>query len=450
MAGIPTPTAGETIGTSIPLYSSPAPTRTGHTFAGWCSNTTADNGTTCNGESTPTYTPGSDFYIDQTTTNNTTLYAVWTPNPYTCTKQYRLQNADGTYPDAYTSAGTEQVNFGVTCNYEQAIADYTTQSTSGTMTVGGITLSLDLPRTTYVLTVDKNTAHISSVTGAGTYRWGEIVSISATANSNSKFKTWSQTAGTASSFGNAISISSTFTMPKSDATIYADGETNIIYIQDFTISMCRAQASSSNVTVIDKRDGNTYTVRYIRDACWMTQNLQYLGDTGSSTSRMIIKTTTTNVDTDKTLNYYSFSGSGSDYCSIDSVSLYLCVQTDGSTTWYNYVAASAGTITGYMNNANATYDICPKGWSLPVGKSTAAGGTNTLFTSANAFQPTLDGYYNGSVISGKYSESFWWSATAKDYWERYALRCSGGGSLSNELRSRNDPLGFLIRCVRTS
>ena len=48
-------------------------------------------------------------------------------------------------------------------------------------------------------------------------------------------------------------------------------------IQDFTVDECQAKASDTNFTVVDKRDGNDYTVRYINGNCWMTQNLRLSG-----------------------------------------------------------------------------------------------------------------------------------------------------------------------------
>jgi hypothetical protein len=157
-----------------------------------------------------------------TTTADRTLYAQFTPY-YTCTKRYRLQNADGTYPSSYTADGTESLISGSTCSYSKSVSYYTAKSTSDQMT-GNKTLSLDLPRTTYTLTVNRNTTAISAVTGAGTYRWGQSVSISATTASGYDFNGWSQTAGTASTFGSSSSKTTTFTMPKSNATIYADGK----------------------------------------------------------------------------------------------------------------------------------------------------------------------------------------------------------------------------------
>ena len=46
-------------------------------------------------------------------------------------------------------------------------------------------------------------------------------------------------------------------------------------------------ASSATYTVVDARDDNDYTVRYINGACWMTQNLRLSSTTESGSSRVL-------------------------------------------------------------------------------------------------------------------------------------------------------------------
>ncbi|MBR3236765.1 BspA family leucine-rich repeat surface protein [Candidatus Saccharibacteria bacterium] len=64
---------------------------------------------------------------------------------YTCTKQYRLQNTDGTYPETYTQDGQEtNLHYGDTCTYTKSETNYITQSNTVTITED-TTISLDLP-----------------------------------------------------------------------------------------------------------------------------------------------------------------------------------------------------------------------------------------------------------------------------------------------------------------
>ena len=142
---------------------------------------------------------------------------------HTCTKQYRLQNADGTYPDEYVQdpSQTETIAHGETCSYTKSVEDYQEQTITITP-YEDTAVSLDLPRNMYELTITHN-AFIVSTSGAGTYRWGEEVPVSAISTGELPFRKWKQKAGTTSTFTDETQIETSFIMPKSDATIFADG-----------------------------------------------------------------------------------------------------------------------------------------------------------------------------------------------------------------------------------
>ena len=80
---------------------------------------------------------------------------------------------------------------------------------------------------------------------------------------------------------------------------------NGTYIQDLTLANC----PTDGMTVYDKRDGKTYTVKKIQDACWMTQNLRYLGDTNSAAKTMTIGNSNSNVANNKSITLYSLNSS---------------------------------------------------------------------------------------------------------------------------------------------
>ena len=117
---------------NVPFVISPSMTRTGYTFLGWCmgtsnsSNITTSNGVdTCSNASTNQFEAGQAFGINATGTSPDTyyLYAMWSANSYTCTKRYRLQNADGSW-GAYQNDGTEQIKYDATCSYSKTITNY--------------------------------------------------------------------------------------------------------------------------------------------------------------------------------------------------------------------------------------------------------------------------------------------------------------------------------------
>ena len=114
--------------------------RTGYTQGKWAESSS--------GSGVYDITSGvSDSWIDGKYSNadhRVDLYATWTPNQYTITRQYRLQNADGSYA-GYTIIDSKKYNYGTTIaawsrsqddTYNAAsIAAYTVQAKDDTLSV---------------------------------------------------------------------------------------------------------------------------------------------------------------------------------------------------------------------------------------------------------------------------------------------------------------------------
>jgi len=206
-------------------------------------------------------------------------------------------------------------------------------------------------------------------------------------------------------------------------------------------------STTCDTTLTDARDGNTYTVATINGACWMTQNLRYLGDTGSAAKTMTIGNDNSNV-ANKSITLYSLDSSDagnfnaySSHCDSTNSYNYACVYDSGSTStgvWYNYAAATAGTITGSPNDTDATYDICPAGWHLPTHSE-----FSDITSYSDAFSPVTGGLYrNGSLFST--GGGYWWSVTVYNTTNRYALGWNGSSlDASGNIRY----LGGYVRCV---
>ena len=154
----------------------------------------------------------------------------------------------------------------------------------------------------------------------------------------------------------------------------------LTYIQDLTLSECQAQASDADLTVKDKRDDNEYTVRYINGACWMTQNLRLSGGQ-----------TLTSEDSN-VVGSWEFPNSsltlGNSYSDARSAISDDPEHTLGYGGYYNYCAASAGTVCNDTTAQDAVQDICPKGWRLPT-ESEMSGITSYV----SAFSPVYSGHY---------------------------------------------------------
>ena len=264
-----------------------------------------------------------------------------------------------------------------------------------------------------------------------------------------------------------------FTVGSEPATISVTSQRKL-YMQDMTDAQCQVNVGTNGnatgigdeITVYDKRDEKNYTVKLINGQCWMTQNLRYLGDTGSAAGTMTIGNNNSNV-ANKSITLYSLDSSNagsfnaySSHCDSTNGYNYACVYDSGNTStgvWYNYYAASAGTISTDSNSTAVTSDICPVGWHLPSGPNTTA---NTDFnklvgnTTSGWQDPTagltafsaVDGgmYYNGSL--GITERGYWWSATANDTILRYNLSYdSSDGQFSGDYTGAY--FGRFVRCV---
>ena len=172
---------------------------------------------------------------------------------------------------------------------------------------------------------------------------------------NYVFTGWNTAAdGSGISYNDQASYTVTPATGDATVTLYAQWG---LSMQDFTLAQCQAQASSGNVTVVDSRDNNSYTVRYINGNCWMTQNLRLSGGR-----------TLTSADSNVASNW-SFPStsltSGNSYT--DAYSTISSNTSRGG--YYNFCAASAGTNCQTSTTTNTTYDICPKGWRISVLKA---------------------------------------------------------------------------------
>ena len=110
--------------------------------------------------------------------------------------------------------------------------------------------------------------------------------------------------------------------------------------------------------------------------------------------------------------------------------------------YYNYCAASAGTVCS-QTQANASQDICPKGWKLPT-LDQFEGITNQR----SAFSPVYSGNYGSGTLDYAGSRGYWWSATAVDSNYQYTLYYNSGSLYTRNGYSKN--LGRSVRCVRSS
>lgn len=229
--------------------------------------------------------------------------------------------------------------------------------------------------------------------------------------------------------------------------LYAIWRMQAPYIQDYSYAQCSTEAVNNPVTVIDKRDNETYTVRYINDYCWMTQNLKI--DKGQ-----VMTPEDTNISFGYTMSSTDLTAGNGSYTAAE------IHEGDAETgNWYNYCAATAGEICQDSSTTEATQDICPKGWKLPtrIEWDNIDTDNNRSWPTPNTavFTPVAAGYYNGGSLNNSGTLGRWWSSTAiinnvsEDGIMRHSLSYgSASNRLSSSPQSTVRKAGLSIRCVK--
>ena len=214
----------------------------------------------------------------------------------------------------------------------------------------------------------------------------------------------------------------------------------LTYIQDLTLSECQAQASDADLTVKDKRDDNEYTVRYINGACWMTQNLRLSGgQTLTSEDSNVVGTWEFPSDS------LTLGNSSTEARSTISDDPEHALEYGG---YYNFCAASAGTICNNTTVQDAVQDICPKGWRLPTGGTSSEMADISRYVSA--FPPVLSGAYANGVPNYIGSFGNWWSATVSGNNGIGQFTLFYNGDSFDHLSSLARLHGLSVRCIRSN
>ncbi len=275
---------------------------------------------------------------------------------------------------------------------------------------------------------------------------------------------------------------------------------NITYMQDMTVDICKHSHENETKQLIDSRDGKTYWVAKLKDGnCWMTQNL----DLGIPAEGLKAEDTDIEVDWNsitnptyapvatQTGNPSSFSGNNDinsydpgEFVYTTPIALNNCgtvIKIESCRNWikvaglstsssdderahylvgnyYSWAAAIAGqvaTLTSTTVGEQSTQSICPKGWTLPTsgdGKQFAmlTNGLNASVT-VTANNLKLAPYYfvynggaNSNSLENVGERGHYWSSTAGDRFNAYSLYFNTGVNPSS-YDGRH--YGFSIRCI---
>ena len=496
VTNIPAIQSGVTSSTFVTLNPDKTPTRTGYTFKSWClgdsttdptdpSTIVTNNGTICHGTE---YTAGesADFVNQTIATSAVTLYAVWSPNSYEITygivANLTSVSLDGTNCTTLLSSGgckktlvngqsyalTATANTGYSFSSWNAgsngtIANTTSANTTYTVGAGTSTITPTITANKYSLTITFAGTGVSSVevrtaAGTGGTLMGTVSSSGGSVSNlvygtayylyptysanNYTLSTWAKTdTATNSALSSTTAANPTYTIGAGNGAVTITGR--LVYIQDYTTAMCQTAASSASVVVRDIRDNQDYTVRYINGNCWMTRNLA-IGCNGSGLSYGSGYSQKTLTSTDSNVSSSWNTPTTGNTAGYSYTTPYLtCSSTYGG--YYNYAAASAGTITGSSNSNNGVYDVCPKNWRLFT-KTEA----ESIINSAALFEPVSAGsYYNKGFYDG--SNGYWPSSTVYNSTSHYRIVYTGNTNtikVSSDYEGRMG--GYSIRCIRSS
>ena len=389
--------------------------RSGYEFKNW--NTQADGSGT-------SYANAAQYYAAAgTSTNNVTLYAQWV-------KTYDVKVN-------FAGSGVSSVSF--------TASGYTTRTVS---TSGG---------TASLAQGVRYTTRMSFSDGYKFGNWSLNSSSYGTLSSTSTNPTYF-TPNTSS--GSAI-ITATGKPPTTFDLAFANAgkskQGGYYKMQDISSSICSAVDQEQIGQLIDTRDSNVYYVGKLKDnRCWMLDNLR-LG----STSTIALTTANTNITRSWTLP----AGVTSNFSSLTASRINVAYKNNTVTNYgsgsgkigvyYNYCAASAGTICGNTIRSDATEDICPTGWRMPTNDTDDTDGeyrtlyhayssTSTKFT--KALSATLSGNFYDSTQGSLNLGGYFWSSTWDGSNYMYNLRVTGSNSI-NIQRSGDRYQGYSIRCI---
>ena len=266
----------------------------------------------------------------------------------------------------------------------------------------------------------------------------------------------------------AAATSGQTTTDGSTITLYAVWEEDVKYMQDF---MCTNSsiASGETKTLVDKRDGQEYTVYRIptdnaatnvAGKCIMTKdlNLGAVNSVSGSSSTITVNGTMTLSPEDSTFTTPSGSGE-SITVPTSNVTVSMTWNTSDSYSNRHYHTNGTGDYAGRgYYSWGAAMVACPKGWRLPtqdelnnndsynsstIGISKAVNNSlSTLQSSPWSF--VLGGYYiNGFGFAG--SNGYYWSSTQYGSMNSYTLNLNSSNGL--ERGSNNKRCGFAVRCM---
>lgn len=339
-----------------------------------------------------------NYVVDDVQTNEITFMR----KTFTVTKRYKLEDADGNYPEEFTEDGTLSVRYGESQTYTKAVDFYITGEVEEQEITDSIYLDLLLERRKYPVYIQKGNNDIETISSDGSYRWGQIITVTGTSYADNNCSDYGEVTWSRSGFGTFVDNNTTgstvqyevgrgtatlrawgthedipqtitFSAPNGetitfDGVDYHDGDTTQaicstfdlsttikeqpveerIYLQDITPATC----PTTKTRVYDRRDEESYYIQKLADGnCWLLDNLRL--DSATATT---LTTTNTNMSP-----VYNFTlpetwpiNSGYSYQSLVLPRITTNFKNVGLAPWWH---ADKGTFGGDGYYLNTTYTV---------------------------------------------------------------------------------------------
>lgn len=277
--------------------------------------------------------------------------------------------------------------------------------------------------------------------------------------------------------GNEVQPGGTFTSKDPNTTLYAiwtnnscnptattigtgNTTTDAVCLQDvkpgMKSSLPTADSSSGTYSLIDARDGQSYTVAKLADGeLWLTKNLNY----GSGSD-----VTLTPYDTDLTSGtiFVLLAADTTSYTATTNLAKVRLTNNSGTSdngVYYSWAAAVANT---NSISTNPTTSICPKNWDLPTSaqytnlKNSASYSSSNLTTAAPSTFLATGGFTNGATFYGATNYGHYWTSASTSSTVAYYARLTtsdiivGSSTGTSTTAGGNKYYRKNIRCIASN
>ena len=277
--------------------------------------------------------------------------------------------------------------------------------------------------------------------------------------------------------GNEVQAGGTFKAKDTNAVLYAiwtnnscnptattigtgNTTTDAVCLQDVTPSMKSslptADSATGTYSLIDARDGQSYTVAKLADGeLWLTKNLNY----GSGSDMAL-----TPYDTDLTSGtiFVLPAADTTSYTATTNLAKVRLTNNSGTSdngVYYSWAAAVTNT---NSISTSPTTSICPKNWDLPTSaqytnlKNSASYSSSNLTTAAPSTFLATGGFTNGADFYGATSYGHYWTSASTSSTVAYYARLTtsdiivGSSTGTNTTAGGNKYYRKNIRCVASN